>query len=667
MNFLALFDRIREGKRKRSARSGFYFRFLHGFVRSLSLDRLRGCAVMVLLSAGFLLHDLFAPHVLIFGVGLLKIVESEALREAQIAHSFVVAAHHVVDAPLGIGGRARPTAAEELLVFDLERADVALDLAEVVVDSGHGGALNRRDSSVSWPTDGVNGTAPGLVAKGKPVPQSHSVALLCAHVFKYGSMRTASGTAKKRTKDSMSALLREIPSVDELLNRPSLVALAESAGRGVVTGVIRSFLGDLRAGLMNRRNGAAIAAAADIETIEAQIAAAVQAALARSLRRVINATGVVLHTNLGRAPLPVAAAEAIAETAVRYSNLEYDVERGERGKRDVHTARLLAELAGAESAIVVNNNAAAVFLVLNTLAKGAEVIVSRGELIEIGDGFRIPDIMAESGALLREVGTTNRTRIRDYERAITKSTRLLLRVHPSNFRVSGFTERPSLEDLIALGRRKRIAMFEDLGSGCLADLSAAGIAEPLVRASCRAGVALVSFSGDKLLGGPQVGIIAGKKEMVARIRRNPLFRALRVGKLTIAALEATLKAYYRGALDEVPALRMIRTSAAAIARRAESFAQHLRGALPADTEIKLSSGFSVIGGGSTPDQQLPTHIISIKSPRHSAAGIEARLRKPQSGPPVIARVAGNRLILDLRTVFLEEEPTLAKAIISALS
>ena len=215
-------------------------------------------------------------------------------------------------------------------------------------------------------------------------------------------------------------------------------------------------------------------------------------------------------------------------------------------------------MAGAEAAIVVNNNAAAVFLVLNTLAKGAEVIVSRGELIEIGDGFRIPDIMSESGAVLREVGTTNRTRIRDYERAITERTRLLLRVHPSNFRIAGFTERPSLEELAALGRRKRVPVFEDLGSGCVADLAAAGIDEPVVRASCRAGAAIVSFSGDKLLGGPQAGIIAGKKQLVERIRRNPLFRALRVDKLTIAALEVTLKAYHRGALDEIPAVRMIR-------------------------------------------------------------------------------------------------------------
>jgi len=481
----------------------------------------------------------------------------------------------------------------------------------------------------------------------------------------------AQAASKVRKNGEISARLREIPSVDELLGRPRLVALAESAGRGVVTQVARSVLADLRARLKKANGAAPEPAASGTETLEAQVAAAVEALLAPSLRRVINATGVILHTNLGRAPLSAAAVAAVAETAARYSNLEYDIESGARGKRDVHTARLLADLAGAESAIVVNNNAAAVFLVLNTLAKGAEVIVSRGELIEIGDGFRIPDIMSESGAVLREVGTTNRTRIRDYERGINKSTRLLLRVHPSNFRIAGFTERPSLEELVALGRKKRVPVFEDLGSGCVADLVAAGITEPLVRQSCRAGAAIVSFSGDKLFGGPQAGIIAGKKEIVARIRRDPMFRALRVDKLTIAALEATLKSYHRGALDEIPALRMIRLPLSEVARRAESFAQQLRASAPPDVEIKAHVGFSVIGGGSTPDQKLPTHLISIASRRHSAAALEERLRlpasagKPARGTPVIARIADGKLILDLRTVFPDEEAALAAAVAQA--
>jgi len=471
--------------------------------------------------------------------------------------------------------------------------------------------------------------------------------------------------AKPQKNGEIAARLREIPSVDQVLSRPGLVALSHSAGRAVVTRVARRVLGELRARLIKGIDGASAAVGISGDQIEERIAFEVEKLLATSLRRVINATGVVLHTNLGRAPLASAAVSAIAESAQHYSNLEYDIESGQRGKRDVHTARLLADLAGAEAAIVVNNNAAAVFLVVNTLAKGAEVIVSRGELIEIGDGFRIPDIMAESGALLREVGTTNRTRLRDYERAINKSTRLLLRVHPSNFHVSGFTERPALEELVALGRRKRVPVFEDLGSGCLADLSSAGITEPVVRASCRAGAAIVSFSGDKLLGGPQAGIIAGKREIVARIRRNPLFRALRVDKLTIAALEATLNAYFRGALDEIPAVRMIRMPVSEIARRAQALAEKLRSSLPPDTEVKLSAGSSVIGGGSTPDQKLPTHLISLRSSVRSAAALEERLRKPAVGAPVIARVAGDRLILDLRTVFPEEETALVATLAQA--
>jgi L-seryl-tRNA(Ser) seleniumtransferase len=462
-----------------------------------------------------------------------------------------------------------------------------------------------------------------------------------------------------------SARLRDIPSVDELLARPHLVALAAKAGRAVVTQSARAALADLRERLKHDPSASAI----DPAQIESRIADHVEALLAPSLVPVINATGVILHTNLGRAPLSAAAAARIAETATRYSNLEYDIESGERGKRDVHTARRLVQLVGAESAIVVNNNAAAVFLILNTLAKAAEVIVSRGELIEIGDGFRIPDIMSESGAVLREVGTTNRTRIRDYERAFNERTRLLLRVHPSNFRITGFTERPTLDELTALGRRLQVPVYEDLGSGCLADLAASGINEPVARASCDAGVAVVSFSGDKLLGGPQAGVIAGKREFIERLRLNPLFRALRVDKLTIAALEVTLNAYLQGALDEIPTLRMIRVSADDIARRAGQLKAKLEeGFVESQSNgvaVELRQGFSVIGGGSTPDQQLPTHLISITSSRHSATALESRLRKPASGLAVITRIEDEQLILDLRTVLPDEDAALAAAILAA--
>ena len=494
-----------------------------------------------------------------------------------------------------------------------------------------------------------------------------------------------------RLQQDSGARLRAIPSVDELLLQPRLVALAEKAGRTVVTQAVRQVLADYRAHLKNElphhavpipeTSGRAPYESRVVSEIANELIAAVvlkvESALAPSLRRVINASGVILHTNLGRAPLSRAALEQINATGATYSNLEYDVARGERGKRDVHTGRLLAELVGAESAILVNNNAAAVFLVLNALAKGAEVIVSRGELIEIGDGFRIPDIMNESGALLREVGTTNRTRLRDYERAITDHTRLLLRVHPSNFRITGFTERPSLAELVALGERCNLPVYEDLGSGCVADLAANGIAEPVVRASCDAGASVITFSGDKLLGGPQAGIIAGKKEIVERIRSSPLFRALRVDKLTIAGLEATLHSYLRGALDEIPALRMIRLSQKEIGERAQDFCEKFRPALPTDAKLEILPGFSVVGGGSTPDQQLPTTLIAISTPRHSAAKLEDRLRKRQSNSPggatsptaipVIARIEDNHLILDLRTVNPEEETEIATALVNALA
>src|SRR5579864_7611569 len=452
-----------------------------------------------------------------------------------------------------------------------------------------------------------------------------------------------------RVQEERAGILRQIPSVDDLLNRPKIAELSRRAGREFTVEITRRALADLR------EQVAVEPVSVSVANIETKIVTWIEAELAPSLRSVINATGVVLHTNLGRAPIGRSATEHLGATATRYSNLEYDLAGGTRGKRDVHTDKLLAELVGAESAIVVNNNAAAVFLVLNTLAKGAEVVVSRGELIEIGDGFRIPDIMTQSGVELREVGTTNRTRIGDYERAVNERTRLLLRVHPSNFRIVGFTKRPKLEEIVAVGKRLGIPVVEDLGSGCLIDLSSVGIDEPIARASLDAGVDIVTFSGDKLLGGPQAGIIAGKKDVVERIRRNPLFRALRVDKLTIAVLEVTLRAYRRGALDEIPALRMIRMSKEELERRANAFADALKPQLPPDAELKISAGHSVVGGGSTPDQQLPARLITLGSRKYSAAQIEERLRRPASGTPVIARIEDDRLVLDLRTVFPEEE------------
>jgi L-seryl-tRNA(Ser) seleniumtransferase len=460
-------------------------------------------------------------------------------------------------------------------------------------------------------------------------------------------------------------LLRQIPSVDELLALPRLASLAKCVDRDVVVEVARAVLTDLRARISGDANWMSLSINA--ASVEELISAQVERILSRSLLTVINATGVILHTNLGRAPLTESAVDEFRRAGTQYSNLEYDLEAGARGTRDVHTAELLTRLTGAEAAIVVNNCAAAVLVTLAALARGGEAIVSRGELIEIGDGFRIPEIMEQSGAVLREVGTTNRTHIADYENAINEKTRVLLRVHPSNFKVTGFTDKPSIEELVALGKRRGLPLLEDLGSGCLVDLSEFGVNEPTVRQSVEAGVSLVMFSGDKLLGGPQAGIIAGNRELVARVRKYPLFRALRVDKLTIAALEATLGAYLRAAWEEIPTIRMVRAAVQEIKRRAENFVRELRPELPLDeVEIEVVDGNSLAGGGSTPAQTLPTKVIRIASARYSAAKLEQRLRRAPAGVSVIARVEEERLVLDLRTVFPEQERALIKTLSAAL-
>src|SRR5215470_2226067 len=477
--------------------------------------------------------------------------------------------------------------------------------------------------------------------------------------------------SKRAISAEQSELLRQIPSVDELLAQPRLAALVQRVDRNLVVEITRTVLADLRARIAGETATAILAEisalASDPASLEARITALVERILSHSLQMVINATGVILHTNLGRAPLPESVVDEFRSTATQYSNLEYDLEAGARGKRDVHTAEMLMRLTGAEAAIVVNNCAAAVLVTLAALARGGEVVVSRGELIEIGDGFRIPEIMEQSGAILREVGTTNRTRIADYENAINEKTRLLLRVHPSNFKVTGFTDKPSLEELVALSHRSGTPLVEDLGSGCLVGLAEYGITEPTARESIEARVGIVTFSGDKLLGGPQAGIIAGKKDLITRVRRHPLFRALRVDKLTITALEATLGAYLRAAWDEVPVMRMIRATPQELKRRSENLIRELRPELPLnEVEIEVVDGASLAGGGSTPTQSLPSKVIRIASVRYSAAKLEQRLRRAPAGISVIARVEDDRLILDLRTVFPEQEPLLAKTLAAAL-
>jgi L-seryl-tRNA(Ser) seleniumtransferase len=449
------------------------------------------------------------------------------------------------------------------------------------------------------------------------------------------------------------SLLRQIPAVDELLGREALRALEERLGHRLVVEATRKVLQRLRGRIASGQLPSVSA-----EMLEQEIIAATQAAAGFSLCPVINASGVILHTNLGRAPLARDAIEHLAEVATQYSNLEYDLERGERGKRDTHTDQLFAQLLGAERTLVVNNNAAAVFLALNTLAEGGEVVVSRGELIEIGGSFRLPEICAKSGAVLREVGTTNRTRLSDYAAAINERTRVLLRVHPSNFRIVGFTERPTLDELVDLGRQHHLLVLEDLGSGCLLDFTPLGLRdEPPAGASLRAGVDVVTFSGDKLLGGPQAGILTGKREPLDKIRKNPLFRVVRVDKLTIAALEATIALYLRDDLNGIPALRMMRLSREEIGQRAARLAERI--AAGPGYSVEIEDGESVVGGGSMPGQSLPTKLVAVTHHQHKAQDLEARLR--QNSPPIIARLERDRLVLDLRTVFEEQDEEIAQA------
>ena len=490
---------------------------------------------------------------------------------------------------------------------------------------------------------------------------------------------------------SKADLFRELPSVDELVRAPDVASLAASHGPAAVTDAARAVLARLRkeiaSGLLD---GPALRLA--LEGLADALKEHLRQALRHSLRPVINATGVILHTNLGRAPLADAALAHIAETAGRFSNLEFDLEAGARGKRDVHVDRLFrnllaesaayvataasavppgpalseqsepkgqrAALPGSVSTIVVNNNAAAVLLALNTLAEGGEVIVSRGELVEIGGSFRIPDVMAKSGATLREVGTTNRTRIDDYEKAVTDRTRLLLRVHRSNFEITGFTEQASTGELVALARERGLPLMEDLGSGALVDLHSFGISgEPSVLDSLRAGVDVVTYSGDKLLGGPQAGLISGRADLVAGMRANSLFRALRVDKLTYAALEATLLAYVKHDHNAIPTLQMMRLAKEDIRKRAESLAAHIQSQR---LHIEVVDGESIIGGGAAPSSVLPTCLLSASCDGLSTDELADRLRA--SNPPIIARVEQGRVLLDLRTVFTDQDAMILAAL-----
>jgi len=462
------------------------------------------------------------------------------------------------------------------------------------------------------------------------------------------------------TTTDKAELLRKLPSVDAILRSPALETVVAREGQTAVADAARTVLARIREEVLAARlddNGVRLALSGLAEAVEKQM----RANLAYSLRPVVNATGVILHTNLGRAPLCADALEHICEVAGTYSNLEFDIEAGGRGKRDVHVNRLFAQLLGDTErdvwTVVVNNNAAAVLIALNTLAEGGEVIVSRGELVEIGGSFRVPDVMAKSGATLREVGTTNRTRAADYENAITDKTRLLMRVHRSNFEMVGFTEQPSLQELVEVGRKHAIPVLEDVGSGAFFDLRNVNLhGEPTILESIRAGVDVVTYSGDKLLGGPQAGMISGTRELVAKIRKNPLFRALRVDKLTYAGLEATILAYVKQNHDAIPAIRMMRISEEELERRAEAIRERVAGA-PITIEIVESE--SVIGGGAAPTATLKTRALAITAPEADDIAEQLRL----NDPPVITRVEDNRVLLDLRTVFPEQDEQIVRALL----
>jgi len=458
-----------------------------------------------------------------------------------------------------------------------------------------------------------------------------------------------------------NSILRLLPSVDEL-RRCVADELLPISGDVYLTGLARRVIDDIRKDL-HQHPGNTFTRADLLAKAESRLNHYLQREQSTGIRRVINATGVIIHTNLGRSQLSENARQLVAQ-ATGWCSIEYDIESGKRGKRSLRVENLITELTGAESALVVNNCAAAAFFVLSVFAPGGEVIISRGELVEIGGDFRVPDVLTQAGANLREVGTTNRTKLSDYENAIDDATRMILRVHPSNYRIVGFTEMPGLRDLVKLARRKGLLFYEDLGSGALVDLTEYGLAEePAVRASIDAGVDVLTFSGDKLLGGPQAGIIAGKAKFVEKLRKHPLYRALRVDKLTTAALEATLVAYRgQNARSEIPVLRMLSMGKGEIEQRAKELIDEIRemcgGSANSDLKFEICDGYSAVGGGAAPAVSLETKLIAIAHKTRSAQKIEKMLRN--GATPIITRIVGDRVMIDLRTVSETEQQELAK-------
>lgn len=456
-------------------------------------------------------------------------------------------------------------------------------------------------------------------------------------------------------------LLSDLPSVDEILKSEKGLAWLDKYPR-------RYVLQGIREGIDKRRKEIleGLSAGLSDEVMMGGIEDIIRRLSAHSLIPLINATGVVIHTNLGRSVLSERALENIRRVSESYSNLEYDIGKGKRGKRYSHIKRILRDVTGAEDALIVNNNAAAVLLCLNALSKGKEVIVSRGELVEIGGSFRMPDVMVSSGAILREVGTTNKTHLYDYEKAINENTSMILKIHKSNFRIVGFTEEVSIEDLVKLGGKHQIPVMYDLGSGCLIDFRQFGIHdEPSVKEIVKTGVDLTTFSGDKLLGGPQGGVIVGTKKYIERIQKNPMTRAMRIDKLTLAGFEATLMEYVdeERVVENIPTLRMLLQKPEKIKTRANKISRRLKSEIK-DADIRIMQDSSRAGGGALPEMDLPTYVVAIKSDRISVNELEERLRK--GDPPIITRIKGDSLIIDARTIMDKDHEVLVKGMKSAL-
>jgi len=469
------------------------------------------------------------------------------------------------------------------------------------------------------------------------------------------------------TDTSKATLLRQIPSLDVLLRAPSVAGLIDGHGHDVVAAEGRAVLDEARAAIASTEGSPDQVPDLSTEAFILRLGARLARRSAPSLGPAVNATGIIMHSGLGRAVLAEAARSALDAVAAGYSTLALDAESGKRVSRDRHVEGLLRSLTGAEAATVANNNAAATVLILNTLARGKEVVVSRGQLVEIGGSFRMPDVMTTSGAVLREVGTTNKTHLRDYESAIGPTTGAILRVHHSNYRIVGFAEEPGIAELVALGRSRGVPVVDDLGSGALVDLTPFGLApEPMVRASVAAGADAICFSGDKLIGGPQCGLIVGRTEWIQRIKKNPLARAFRCGKLSLAALEATLRLFLapEKLVERHPIYRMLALTPDELGRRGKKLAAALRKALPASVAVSVEDGESQVGSGAVPAETLSTKALAVRSPSLSADDLARRLRF--FAPPIYARIHKDAVLFDLRTLQPGEDAVIERALIELL-